>query len=60
MLTTSANKLVERVHNRMPVILHESDYETWLKEPREDLLKPFPADEMEEHKANPRAEQGRE
>jgi putative SOS response-associated peptidase YedK len=52
-ITTTANKIVERVHNRMPVILHESDYETWLREPREDLLKPFPEAEMEEHKANP-------
>lgn len=52
-ITTTANKLVERIHNRMPVILHDSDLEAWLKEPKEDLLKPFPADEMEEHKANP-------
>jgi len=52
-ITTTPNKLVERVHNRMPVILHDSDLETWLKEPREDLLKPFPESEMEEHRANP-------
>lgn len=52
-ITTSPNKMVERVHNRMPVILHDSNLEAWLKEPREDLLKPLPADEMEEHRANP-------
>jgi putative SOS response-associated peptidase YedK len=40
------------VHNRMPVILHESDFNRWLDreethQPPIDLLRPFPADEME-------------
>jgi hypothetical protein len=36
----------------MPVILHEADYETWLKEPREDLLTPYPEEEMEAYRVS--------
>ena len=52
-ITTEANELVGEVHNRMPVILHPEDYELWLdpdfgeKEPLADLLRPYPANEME-------------
>jgi putative SOS response-associated peptidase YedK len=52
-ITTDANDLVGKVHNRMPVILHPEDYEMWLdpdfdeREPLTTLLKPFPADAME-------------
>jgi putative SOS response-associated peptidase YedK len=40
------------IHNRMPVILHESEYDCWLdsevtEQPPIDLLRPFSADEME-------------
>jgi putative SOS response-associated peptidase YedK len=50
--TTDANELMMPVHNRMPVILHESDFNRWLEreethQPPVDLLRPFPADEME-------------
>jgi putative SOS response-associated peptidase YedK len=54
-LTTSANELLKPVHDRMPVILAESDYELWLDEDthkqqeRLDLLRPFSADEMKSH-----------
>ncbi|MEG9439043.1 SOS response-associated peptidase family protein, partial [Edaphobacter sp. HDX4] len=46
------NQLMTPVHNRMPVILHESEYTRWLDrgethQPPIDLLRPFPADEME-------------
>ena len=40
------------LHNRMPVILQESDYEAWLAPDNQDtaalkaLLKPYPAEEM--------------
>jgi putative SOS response-associated peptidase YedK len=50
-ITTDANELTGPIHNRMPVILKPSDYQRWL-EPGEpsrlpvDLLRPFPADEM--------------
>ena len=51
-LTTEANELMAPVHNRMPVILHPSDFNRWLdreptRQPPHDLLRPFPADEME-------------
>lgn len=51
-LTTDPNELMERIHTRMPVILHESEYNRWLdrevtEQPPIDLLRPFPADEME-------------
>jgi putative SOS response-associated peptidase YedK len=29
-VTTKPNELTSQVHNRMPVILHPDDYETWL------------------------------
>jgi putative SOS response-associated peptidase YedK len=52
-ITTDANDLVGKVHNRMPVILQPEDYEMWLdpdfdeREPLTSLLKPFPADAMQ-------------
>jgi putative SOS response-associated peptidase YedK len=51
-LTTDANELMRAVHDRMPVILHERDYESWLDPKNEKLevlgglLTPFPAGEM--------------
>jgi putative SOS response-associated peptidase YedK len=50
-ITTESNALVGKIHDRMPVILHREDEETWLDgagEPGilERLLAPFPADEM--------------
>ena len=51
-ITTEANELMATVHNRMPVILHPRDFERWLDRGKTerlptDLLRPFPADEME-------------
>jgi putative SOS response-associated peptidase YedK len=51
-ITTEANELMAPVHNRMPVILHPRDFDRWLDrevtdQPPIDLLRPFPADEME-------------
>ena len=51
-ITTEANDLLRNVHDRMPVILHEPDYDRWLdpKLPNRDtlqfLLVPYPAAEM--------------
>lgn len=50
--TTDANEIMMPVHNRMPVILHESDFNRWLSreethQPPVDLLLPFPSEEME-------------
>jgi putative SOS response-associated peptidase YedK len=51
-ITTEANELMSQVHDRMPVILHPRDFDRWLDRevtdsPPIDLLRPFPADEME-------------
>lgn len=29
-VTTTPNRLLSEIHHRMPVILHEDDYDTWL------------------------------
>lgn len=52
-ITTAANPMVSKIHNRMPVILHQSDYDKWLRGPDETLLKPFPEAEMECYRVNP-------
>lgn len=50
-ITTKPNRLMEGIHNRMPVILKRENYEHWLsKENTSDLaqlLLPFPAEEMD-------------
>ena len=51
-ITTSPNKLMEPIHNRMPVILHKADEDLWLSHDESEperllpLLKPYPAGEM--------------
>ncbi len=51
-ITTTPNSLMEKIHNRMPVILKPETYEPWLDpEPQEPesldkLLKPYPASQM--------------
>lgn len=51
-ITTNANEMMTRLHDRMPVILHEKDYDAWLDPTNENtealkvLLKPYPAEEM--------------
>ena len=53
LLTTGPNALVAPIHNRMPVILSDRDYDRWLapaiQEPETvtSLLCPFPAEPME-------------
>ncbi len=52
-LTTTANDLVQSVHDRMPVIIKSDSYEAWLDnegraaEDLTSLFQPFPADQME-------------
>jgi putative SOS response-associated peptidase YedK len=54
-ITTEPNKLVAKIHTRMPVILLPEAYELWLapgdKKPAElqHLLQPYPADEMTQY-----------
>jgi putative SOS response-associated peptidase YedK len=50
-ITTDPNEVVEPMHDRMPVIISERDYDRWLKpgkpdRPPIDLLRPFDADKM--------------
>jgi len=51
-LTTTVNKVLAPVHDRMPVIISPEDYELWLDEDvrkqelLKDLLQSYPADEM--------------
>ena len=51
-ITTEANEMMVRLHDRMPVILAESHHAAWLDPTNEDtaamqsLLKPYPVEEM--------------
>ncbi|MBI3738450.1 MAG: SOS response-associated peptidase [Chloroflexi bacterium] len=52
-ITTTPNKLMASIHDRMPVILQAKDYDDWLDtaartpDTLNHLIKPFPADQME-------------
>jgi putative SOS response-associated peptidase YedK len=58
-LTTAANELQGKYHNRMPVILAPNDYDTWLSPTNPDpeslryLFEPYPASEMTDTAVNP-------
>ncbi len=51
-ITCPANKLVKKIHRRMPVIIKKGDEDFWLNEENKDferlfdLLKPYPEKEM--------------
>ena len=50
-ITTSPNELIREIHDRMPVILHPDQYETWLLDSTpehalQELLASYPADKM--------------
>lgn len=59
-ITTDANALMAKLHDRMPVILHERDYDAWLDPKNEKtdaltkLLGPYPAEEMRAYPISPR------
>ncbi len=52
-ITTEPNELLEPIHDRMPVVLPESQWDTWLDVDNHDvaalrkLLVPVPAEELE-------------
>jgi putative SOS response-associated peptidase YedK len=58
-ITTDANELAGKVHDRMPVILPPEEYALWLDPEFQDrgkllsLLAPFPADEMTARPVSP-------
>jgi putative SOS response-associated peptidase YedK len=45
-IVTEANAVLSPIHNRMPVILADDDWDAWLAEPRKDLLCPAPEDDL--------------
>lgn len=45
-IVTRPNSMMAKIHDRMPVILAANEWEAWLAEPREDLLKPAPEDDL--------------
>ena len=57
-ITTGPNEVTKDVHDRMPVILPEHTYDTWLNPSFDDinelkkLLAPYPADEMEKYEVS--------
>jgi len=58
-ITTQPNELMATIHNRMPVILPEEAYSTWLESAEADpqrlagLLKPYPAKQMQAYPVSP-------
>jgi putative SOS response-associated peptidase YedK len=51
-ITTKPNALIRHVHDRMPVILHPDQYDSWLQEITpppvlQKMLSPYPAEGME-------------
>jgi putative SOS response-associated peptidase YedK len=64
-LTTEPNDVVRPIHNRMPVILNETDYTLWLDptvgEPEllSPLLIPYPADSMSAYPVSPHVNNAR-
>jgi len=54
-ITTSPNRIMESIHDRMPVILHPEEFDDWLNPENndspylKDFLRPFPDDAMAEH-----------
>jgi len=52
-LTTAANSLMSQIHDRMPVILHQTEFDLWLDRTVNDpvalqqLYQPFPAELMQ-------------
>jgi putative SOS response-associated peptidase YedK len=52
-VTTRANDLLAPIHDRMPVVIAEHDYDRWLdsSDPATDLLEPFPDEAVQVSKA---------
>jgi putative SOS response-associated peptidase YedK len=61
-LTTEANELCAKYHDRMPVIVHRNDYDLWMTgEPSEvsALFHPYPCDDMTARPLSPRVNNSR-
>lgn len=56
-LTTDSNELVDQIHNRMPVILRQSEEEDWLTggpEERKELCRPYPDADLDTYQISRR------
>jgi putative SOS response-associated peptidase YedK len=57
-LTTEPNKEMTNIHNRMPVILHQQDEDTWLRaderEVIETLLQPYDDNGLDMYEVSPK------
>lgn len=56
-MTTEPNKVMQDIHNRMPVILHEEEYEAWLtpmddRQVLEPLLRPYEDSNLETYEVS--------
>lgn len=58
-ITCAANAFMTNIHNRMPVILEEKNWDEWLSEPREDLLKPANEDILQAWRVSPQVNNSR-
>ncbi|WP_273728088.1 SOS response-associated peptidase [Brucella gallinifaecis] len=58
-ITCAANDFMARIHNRMPVILDQKDWQSWLAEPRKDLLKPANDDILQAWRVSPEVNSSR-
>jgi putative SOS response-associated peptidase YedK len=63
-IVTDANEQLERIHDRMPVIIAPQDYERWLDPELSDaeiteLMVPYPADEMRAYPVSTRVSNAR-
>ena len=59
-LTTNANEFMQPIHDRMPVIIAQTDYDRWLEpagdesDRLQELLRPCPSEAMAAHAVSPR------
>lgn len=59
-ITTEANEMMARIHNRMPVILNREDEVRWLSkdppslEDMKEILRPYPSDDMDAYPVSSR------
>lgn len=63
-ITTTANRLVGQVHDRMPVILEQGMEDVWLHpslaiEAVQGMLRPYPAEHMRMYRVSPRVNSAR-
>ena len=65
LITTEANRALEPIHHRMPVILQPAAYDAWLdaRSASPDalgaLLRPYPSDDLAAHAVGPRVNNAR-